>query len=92
MLRTKMPDVPIAFVSLKPSPSRERLWPKMIEVNTMVKKFLKKKKNTSFIDVYHSMFNSDGTVMKDIFIEDNLHMNAKGYAIWQKKMKPYLIK
>jgi lysophospholipase L1-like esterase len=30
--------------------------------------------------------------MQDIFIEDNLHMNAKGYAIWQKAMEPYLIK
>jgi lysophospholipase L1-like esterase len=92
MIRAKMPTVPVAFVSLKPSPSRERLWPKMIEVNKMVKNFLKSKKNTSFIDVYHSMFSSNGTVMKDIFVEDDLHMNAKGYAIWQKKIQPYLVK
>jgi hypothetical protein len=25
------------------------------------------------------MLNADGTVMTDIFIADNLHMNAKGY-------------
>jgi lysophospholipase L1-like esterase len=92
MIRTKMPAVTVAFVSLKPSPSREQLWPKMIEVNKKVKKFLKKKKNTAFIDVYHGMFNADGTVMRDIFVEDNLHMNAKGYAIWQQIMKPYLLK
>jgi lysophospholipase L1-like esterase len=30
------------------------------------------------------MLQGDGSVMKDIFIADNLHMNAKGYAIWQK--------
>ena len=30
--------------------------------------------------------------MQDIFIEDDLHMNAKGYAIWQKAIEPYLIK
>jgi len=92
MIRTRMPGVPVAFISLKPSPSRERLWPKMIEVNSMIKKYLKSKKNTAFIDVYHSMFNKDGTVMKNIFLEDDLHMNKKGYAIWQPIIKPYLKK
>ncbi|MEO6723355.1 MAG: GDSL-type esterase/lipase family protein [Ferruginibacter sp.] len=92
MIRAKMPSVPIAFVSLKPSPSRERLWPKMIEANSMIKDYLKTKKHTAFIDVYHSMFNKDGSVMKDIFIEDNLHMNKKGYAIWQPIIKQYLVK
>ena len=87
-----MPKVPINFISLKPSPSRERLWPKMIEVNSMIKKYLKSKKNTAFIDVYHSMFNKDGTVMKNIFLEDDLHMNKKGYAIWQPIIKWYLKK
>ena len=30
--------------------------------------------------------------MPDIFIQDNLHMNEKGYAIWQKIIEPYLLK
>ena len=92
MIRTKMPGVPVAFVSLKPSPSRERLWPKMEASNTMIKDYLKTQKSTSFIDVYHAMFNKDGAVMQDIFIEDALHMNAKGYAIWKKVIEPYLLK
>jgi lysophospholipase L1-like esterase len=29
--------------------------------------------------------------MKDIFIEDNLHMNEKGYAIWTKEMNDLVI-
>lgn len=64
----------------------------MITGNALIKKYLVKQKRTMFIDVYNNMFNKDGTVMKDIFVEDNLHMNAKGYAIWQKIIKPYLLK
>jgi lysophospholipase L1-like esterase len=30
------------------------------------------------------MINEDGTIKKELFIEDNLHMNEKGYAIWQR--------
>ena len=91
LIRSRMPRVLIAYVSIKPSPSRERLWPKMVEGNELINEYLKSKKRTAFIDVYNKMLNQDGTVMKDIFIEDNLHMNAKGYVIWQKIMEPYLL-
>jgi lysophospholipase L1-like esterase len=92
LIRQQLPTATITFVSLKPSPSRRQLWPKMVEVNALIKKYLTNKKKASFIDVYHKMFNKDGTVMQDIFIEDNLHMNAKGYAIWEKNITPYLLK
>jgi len=92
MIRENLPGVPITFVSIKPSPSREHLWTKMIESNKAIRKFLKKKKKASYVDVYTKMFNADGTVMADIFIGDRLHMNAKGYAIWQKAIEPYLVK
>ncbi len=92
IIRKNHPFVPVAFISLKPSPSRKHLWAKMIKSNQLIKQYLSTKKKTAFIDVYHKMFNKDGTVIQDIFIEDNLHMNAKGYAIWQKVIEPYLVK
>ncbi len=92
LIRNKMPAVPVAFISLKPSPSRWQLNDKMIEANTLIKKYLRKKKKTSFINVYHKMLGANGTPIKAIFLEDDLHMNAKGYAIWQKIIEPYLKK
>ncbi len=91
-IRKNNPAQLVAFVSLKPSPSRKQLWQKMVQANQLIKNYLSTKTKTAFIDVYHKMFNKDGTVMKDIFIEDNLHMNAAGYKIWQKAMEPYLVK
>ena len=91
LIRSQMPKVDIAYVSMKPSPSRQKFWPKILEANLSIKNFLKTKKHTAFIDVYYKMFNKDATVMNDIFLEDNLHMNAKGYAIWQKAIAPYLV-
>jgi lysophospholipase L1-like esterase len=91
IIRTGLPDAQIAFVSIKPSPSRARLMPGIVKSNKLVKKFLRKKKNTKFINTYDAMLGSDGQPMPDIFIEDKLHMNAKGYAIWQKIIEPYLL-
>jgi lysophospholipase L1-like esterase len=92
LIRKNLPNTNIAFVSIKPSPSRQALFAKMEEANTLIKNYLKNKKNAAFIDVFHSMLNKDGVPDKSIFLEDELHMNAKGYAIWQKIIEPYLVK
>jgi len=91
IIRSAMPNVSVIFVSIKPSPSRARLMPGMVETNRLVKQFLQSKKKTVFIDVYYKMLDKDGQPMKGIFESDNLHMNAKGYHIWQKAIAPYLL-
>ncbi len=88
----RLPGENIVYVSIKPSPSRARLKEKMEKANLLIQTYLSLYHNTSFVDVYHKMLNPDGTIMTDIFLEDNLHMNAKGYAIWQKAIAPYLSK
>lgn len=88
----KLPGAYIVFVSLKPSPSRRHLWPKMILVNNQIREYLRMIKNAAFVDVYRKMLNPDGTVMGQIFLSDSLHMNPKGYAIWKSALDPYLYK
>lgn len=92
LLRKNLPKTTIDFVSIKPSPSRLSLMPEMEKANSLIKNFLKDKKNSAFIDVYHSMLDKNGVPDKSIFGPDELHMNAKGYAIWQRIIKPYLRK
>lgn len=89
-VRNRLPNVPVVFVSIKPSPSRWQLKDKMIEENRLIKAFLLKRNKTAFVDVWTAMLDKDGKPMADIFKEDQLHMNAKGYAIWQKLIAPYL--
>ena len=92
MIRAKLPKANIAFVSIKPSPSRKKYWPKMIEANAAIKQFLAKQKNAAFIDVFPLMLVNSSQAIPEIFASDSLHMNAKGYAIWQKLIQPALIK
>ncbi len=91
LIRNRMPHVALLFVSIKPSPSRWHLKEKMVKTNSLIRNFLKKQKNTAFVDVWKAMLNNDGKPKAVIFKEDELHMNEKGYAIWQKKLEPYLI-
>jgi hypothetical protein len=66
--------------------------PEMEKANQLVKQFLAKSRHTAFVDVYHPMLNAEGKPMADIFEADRLHMNRKGYAIWTRILRPYLIK
>jgi len=92
LIRQHYPKIPVVYVSIKPSPSRQHLMPKMVEANNLIRDFLKKKGKNVFVDVYNKMLKADGTPMEDLFIEDKLHMNAKGYKIWQKEIQKHLLK
>ena len=92
LIRSRLPKVPIVYVSMKPSPSREKYFPEMTKGNKLIKKFAKKKRKTSYVDVYHKMFTKEGKIMEDIFLSDKLHMNKKGYQIWQPAIEPFLLK
>jgi lysophospholipase L1-like esterase len=92
LIRNKFPNVPIAYISMKPSPSRQLLMPKMREGNKLIRNYLKTKKQTAFIDVYKDMIDDEGKPIAELFGEDNLHMNKKGYTIWKRAIEPYLKK
>lgn len=91
-IRAKLPNTSIAFISLKPSPSRWSMKERMMTANKLIKNYLIKKKKAVFINVWKSMLDKDGKPMPEIFQQDMLHMNAKGYAIWKKIIEPYLLK
>ncbi len=92
MIRKKNEKTNVAFVSIKPSPSRQKLIPKVIEANKMIEAYLKTKNNASFINVYDLMIDAQGQPLKELFREDMLHMKPNGYAIWKKAIEPYLLK
>ncbi|OIR05477.1 hypothetical protein GALL_125290 [mine drainage metagenome] len=92
LIRSKLKNVEIDFVSIKPSPSRIKFLETVKQSNQLIKDFIATQKHAKFINVFNAMLNDDGTIKQEIFIEDNLHMNANGYAIWKKIIEPYLEK
>ncbi|WP_315819460.1 GDSL-type esterase/lipase family protein [Paraflavitalea speifideaquila] len=91
LIRKKMPKVPVVFVAMKPSPSREKFHQKLLQANLLIKNYLSRQAKTAYVDVYKLMI-ENGKPNETLYVNDRLHMNAKGYAIWQKAILPYLIK
>lgn len=90
-IRQKMPQVPVVFVSIKPSPSRIKYKPIIEESNKLIKQYLEIEPNTAYVDVFSEMLRSNSQPKPEIFLKDSLHMNAKGYQIWKIQLTPYLI-
>jgi len=90
MIREDFPAVKIVFIAPKPSVARWNLKEEYERVNKRLEKFANQKRNTEFADVWTAMLDENGTVYKDIFLEDNLHMNSKGYDIWEDVVREYL--
>ncbi|WP_265131137.1 GDSL-type esterase/lipase family protein [Chryseobacterium oranimense] len=89
-IRERFPNIEVDFISIKYSPSREILWPKMKETNKKIAAFMKKEPNAEFIDITKAMEDASGNVRRDLFVEDMLHLTPEGYAFWAKVMKPYM--
>jgi len=92
LIRAKMPEVPLVYIAMKPSPSREKFVQKVIDANTKIKTYLAKEKNTAFVDVFPLMLDKKGKMRPELFVGDMLHMKPGGYAIWKKAVEPYLLK
>jgi lysophospholipase L1-like esterase len=92
LIREGLPGIPIVYISIKPSPVREKYLDKAIAANNLIREYISTQKNMAFVDVFHKMLTADGKPMPELFIEDRLHLNPDGYRIWQKAIKPCLIK
>ena len=90
LVRLKLPETRILFISLKPSPERWEQTAKFKELNALIKAETEKDKRLLFVDVWSPMLDVDGQPKKNIFLGDKLHMNAEGYKIWRQTLFPYI--
>lgn len=92
MIRVNYPNVMVDYVSIKPSPIREKIQDRVKAANKEIKSFLKKEKNAAFIDIYDALLDANGKMREELYVKDRLHLNADGYQIWKKIFLPYMIK
>lgn len=89
-VHSSLPETRIYFLSIKPSGLRYHIWPKMQQANQLLQTFAKEHEYLDYIDIGTAMHDSSGRLRQDIFLPDDLHMNARGYAIWTKIVRERL--
>jgi lysophospholipase L1-like esterase len=88
-LRSDYPKARIAWMSLKPSPIRWTLYPQMLAVNAVVSAQAKSTR-FDFVEVGKVLLASDGLPDASLFRADGLHMNIRGYTLWNRLIEAWL--
>jgi len=86
-----LPETRIYVLAIKPSILRWNIWNAMEEANALLEAECEDNPLLTFIDVASPMLDATGAPLADLFIQDNLHMNAKGYGIWREVVRPILV-
>ena len=89
-IKERLPRTRIFLISPKPSISRWELRDQYLKVNLLLSQVSTVHRSTYYIDVWTPMMDENNEVRTDLFIEDNLHMNEVGYAIWKEVIGEYL--
>ncbi|MCA9438471.1 MAG: hypothetical protein KC978_21995, partial [Candidatus Omnitrophica bacterium] len=58
--------------------------------NDLIEKEASQDDHQIFIDVDAPMIGEDGKPKKELFLEDGLHLNNKGYEIWSDLVREHL--
>ena len=89
-IKERLPEAIVFFISPKPSLSRWELREQYKELNYSLQAWASFEDNVRFIDVWTPMCDEQGQVFDDVFVSDGLHMNAKGYEIWTRIVRPFV--
>src|SRR5690606_9065773 len=85
-----LPETPIVFVSLKPSPARWKFQPLFTETNALIAALCAQDEHLFFVDVVTAMLNSKGLPRPELFARDRLHLSPTGYQLWTDLVAPKL--
>jgi lysophospholipase L1-like esterase len=88
-LRVELPKAKLVFISCPPSPKRWAQTENIRKTNALIEKYCKRHDMT-FVNAFDLMIGTNGLPLPDIYVQDQLHMNARGYAIWRDAVAPHL--
>lgn len=91
-VRDKYKTQPIFFIEITPTRARWNAWNKIKEANTVIENWCDKKDNVYFIETAHAFLDENGQPKEELFREDKLHLNEKGYDVWAGILKENISK
>ena len=90
LMRVYCSQAPLFFISIKPSPSRWNLIEKIREANSQIEEICRENSQLHFANIESCLLDESGLPRTDFYIEDELHLSAKGYAAWTRVLRPLL--
>jgi lysophospholipase L1-like esterase len=87
-LRSAVPAARLAFVSIKPSPSRRIYMDRAREANQRIRAEVARDSLQAYVDVFTPMLGAGGQPRPELFEADSLHLTRAGYRVWRERLTP----
>jgi lysophospholipase L1-like esterase len=87
-----LPECRLIFLSIKPSASRWKFWPRARQANARIRSLCEAvgEPRLIYVDVATPLLGADGQPDARLYDEDRLHLNDAGYAKWRAVLEPVL--
>jgi len=89
-VQAALPATRVAWMAIKPSPSRLAFMATMREANLLIQTHVLQHDNLDYIDVHTAMLDNDGRPRPELFVRDQLHLSAEGYGLWRQIVSAHL--
>lgn len=89
-IRSKFPNTPVVYMSIKPSESRWEMRTEMITANHLIEGYLAKQHQGCFVNIWNLLLDKYGKPNANLYLEDKLHLNAEGYEILTRELNKYV--
>jgi len=90
-VRERFGDIPLAFISIKPSIARWNIVDNIRYTNTLISEEIARQGgNLHYIDVYDRMTDETGQPNAEYLEPDGLHISPEGYTIWKEVVGNYI--
>ncbi len=90
LVKNELGNIKVYVIGIKPTVDRLYLDKEERIFNSSIKLLANDDAYLEYINIWDPMLNQDGTRMPELFIEDGLHMNKKGYEVWTRKVRESL--
>jgi len=85
-----LPNTKVIYLAISPTQLRWHSWHKSARVNKSIENFASETQRVRFLDTASALLTESGQPNRQLFLDDGLHLNQQGYAIWEHLLAPYL--
>ena len=89
-VRSRLPQVRIVFIGIKPSLQRWDVIERIRLANALIRAYAAHDDRVAFVDIDQAMLGWDERPRPSHYGADGLHLTAEGYALWTMLLRPLL--
>ncbi|MCM0042228.1 MAG: GDSL-type esterase/lipase family protein [Algoriphagus sp.] len=86
------PGTEIVLIGAKPSPSRWEKKESYQTFNQLLRVYCDQAEQVTYLDTWRALTDEQGNPRPELYLQDQLHLNAKGYLVWNQLFTPFFTK